>query len=81
MEDEKIEEEILTRRNYSNIIESLLNHVFEHFENAAEDLLTDLLTKIREDRMIKMRKEFLAAYEKLNKNIYYVLTIFLVLLN
>jgi hypothetical protein len=67
MDEDKIEEEIMTRINYSNIIEGLLNHVFEHFENAAEDLLSDLLTKIREDRMIKMRKEFLAAYEKLNK--------------
>ena len=67
MDEDKIEEEIMTRKNYSNIIEGLLNHVFEHFENAAEDLLSDLLTKIREDRMIKMRKEFLAAYEKLNK--------------
>ena len=67
MDEDKIEEEIMTRKNYSNIIEGLLNHVFEHFENAAEDLLSDLLTKIREDRMTKMRKEFLAAYEKLNK--------------
>ena len=69
MEEKKIEEFITTRNNYSKVIESLLNHVFEHFENASEDLIFDLLSKIREEHMINMRKEFLAAYEKLN-NIY-----------
>ena len=67
MEDNKIEEEISIRNNYSNIIEGLLNHVFEHFENAPEDLLSDLLAKIREERMIKMRNEFPSEYEKINK--------------
>ena len=67
MEDNKIEEEILTRKNYSNIIEGLLNHVFEHFENASEDLLTDLLTKINEERILKMKMESLQSYEKINK--------------
>ena len=67
MEENKIEEEIMTRKNYSNIIEGLLNHVFEHFENASEDLLTDLLTKIREERILKMKMESLQAYEKINK--------------
>ena len=67
MENNKIEEEISIRNNYSNIIEGLLNHVFEHFENAPEDLLSDLLAKIREERMIKMRNEFPSEYEKINK--------------
>ena len=67
MKDNKIEEEISIRNNYSNIIEGLLNHVFEHFENAPEDLLSDLLAKIREERMIKMRNEFPSEYEKINK--------------
>ena len=67
MEDKKIEEELSIRNNYSNIIEGLLNHVFEHFENASEELVSDLLTKIREERMIKMRTEFPEAYEKINK--------------
>ena len=67
MEDKKIEEELSIRNNYSNIIEGLLNHVFEHFENASEELVSDLLTKIREERMIKIRTEFPEAYEKINK--------------
>ena len=66
MENKKIEEFLRTRINYSKTIERLLNHVFEHFENASEDLMFDLLTKIREERMIDMRKESLNAYEKLN---------------
>ena len=64
MADDKIEEEISIRDNYSNIIEGLLNHVFEHIENAPEDLLSDLLTKMREERMIKMRTEFPSEYKK-----------------
>ena len=67
MEDNKIEVEIMTRNNYSNTIEGLLNHVFEHFENAGEDLISDSLSKIREERMLKMRKENSSAYEKINK--------------
>ena len=67
MADDKIEEEISIRDNYSNIIEGLLNHVFEHIENAPEDLLSELLTKMREERMIKMRTEFPSEYKKINK--------------
>ena len=67
MEEKKIEEELSIRNNYSSIIEGLLNHVFEHFENASEELVSDLLAKIREERMIKMRTEFSEAYEKINK--------------
>ena len=66
MEDKKIEEEIMTRNSYSKIIEELLNQVFEHFENASEELISDLLTQIREERMIKMRKESSSQYEKVN---------------
>ena len=58
MEENKIEEEISLRNNYSIIIEGLLNHVFEHLENAPEDLVSDLLGKIKEERMIKMRTQF-----------------------
>ena len=67
MEEKKIEEEIGIRNNYSSIIESLLNHVFEYFENASEELISDLLTKIREERMIKMRSEFPTEFGKINK--------------
>ena len=46
----------------ANIIEGLLNHVFEHFENASEELVSDLLTKIREERMIKIMTEYYKHY-------------------
>lgn len=67
MEENQIEEDIYIRNNYSNIIVGLLNHIFEHFENASEVLILDLVRQSKEKRLIKMRTEFLAAYEKLNR--------------
>ena len=67
MDENQIEEDIYIRNNYSNIIVALLNHIFEHFENASEVLISDLVRQSKEKRLIKMRTEFLAAYEKLNR--------------
>ena len=43
MADDKIEEEISIRDNYSNIIEGLLNHVFEHIENKINKIFKKIL--------------------------------------
>lgn len=67
MDEQKIEEEILIRNNYTHIIRDLLKHVFEHFENASEELISDLVKQCKEARLIKMRTEFRAAYEKLDR--------------
>ena len=67
IDDNKIEEYIQRRNTYTNQIQNLLKHVFEHFENASEELISDLIRKCKEDRLSKMKKEFLDAYEKLNK--------------
>ena len=67
IEDDKIEEEITTRNNYTNIIEEQLNHIFEHFDNASDDLISDLIKECKTERISKMKKECLASYEKLNK--------------
>ena len=67
MDDNKIEEYIQRRNTYTKQIENLLKHVFEHFENASEELISDLVRKCKEDRLSKMKKEFLGAHEKLNK--------------
>ena len=66
MDEKKIEEEIYIRNNYTNIIELSLKHIFEQFENASDELIPDLVKQSKESRIIKMRTEFLAAYEKLN---------------
>ena len=67
MEDDKIEEEIATRNNYTNIIEEQLNHIFEHFDNASDDLISDLIKECKKKRISKMKKECFSSYEKLNK--------------
>ena len=67
MDDNKIEEDIRARQIYTNTIENLLNHVFENFENASEELISDLIKQCKDARLARMRTEFLAAYEKLNK--------------
>ena len=67
MEDEKLEEEIRTRNNYTNILEEQLNHIFEHFDNASDDLISDLIKQCKDSRVAKMKKEFSAVYEKINK--------------
>ena len=67
MDDNKIEEYIQRRNTYTKQIENLQKHVFEHFENASEELISDLVRKCKEDRLAKMKNEFLGAYEKLNK--------------
>ena len=67
MEDNKIEEELSVRNNYNTTIEILLKHVFEHFENASEDLISDLIKQSKEERLNKMKNEYPKVYEKLNK--------------
>ena len=67
MEDDKIEQDIITRNNYTQILERQLNHVFEHFDNASDDLISDLIKQCKDERIVKMKKELLVAYEKLNK--------------
>lgn len=48
MDENQIEEDIYIRNNYSNIIVALLNHIFEHFENASEVLISDLVRQSKE---------------------------------
>ena len=67
MDNKKIEEELTIRNNYTNTIEILLKHVFEHFENASEDLISDLVKQSKEERINKMKIEYPKVYEKLNK--------------
>ena len=67
MDNQKIEQEITTRMNYTIIINDLLKHAFEHFENASEELISDLIKQCKESRITKMKNELPAAYEKLNK--------------
>lgn len=67
MDDDKLEEEVNIRNNYSYVIEKLLKQVFEHFENASEELISDLIKQAKDTRISKMKTELLPAYEKLNK--------------
>ena len=67
MDVQKIEEEINIRNNYTQIIENMLKHLFEHFENASEELISDLIKQSKETRIINMKADFPASYEKLNK--------------
>ena len=65
--EKALEEDITTRMNYTIIIKDLLKQAFEHFENASDELISDLIKQCKESRATKMRTEFRAAYEKLDK--------------
>ena len=67
MDDDKLEEEVNIRNNYTFVIEKLLKQVFEHFENASEELISDLIKQSKDESIRKMKTELLPAYEKLNK--------------
>ena len=67
MDNNKLEEFLNARIKYTKTIEDLLTSVFEQFESISESLVNILIKSVKDNRIGKLKKENLEAYEKINK--------------